>query len=94
MTAEAFMRLYPYHLLIVMSLGFAVGFLSFRVKQRWCRSCGAVLTCPDPTYHRGTRYAGERGISHDHQRNAASAAAWRSPSAANDRFLNRVRRRP
>jgi hypothetical protein len=28
-------------------VGFLTGLLAFRVKQRWCRVCGANLTCGD-----------------------------------------------
>jgi hypothetical protein len=28
-------------------LGFLAGMLTFKVKLRWCRACGATLTCPD-----------------------------------------------
>jgi hypothetical protein len=27
-------------------LGFAAGLLSFKVKARWCPSCGLTLACP------------------------------------------------
>jgi len=27
-------------------LGFVAGLLSFRVKTKWCRSCGRVKSCP------------------------------------------------
>lgn len=26
-------------------LGFVAGLVSFKVKTRWCRSCGETLTC-------------------------------------------------
>lgn len=32
-------------------VGFLARLLSFKIKTRWCRTCGAILTCPDPTYH-------------------------------------------
>lgn len=35
----------------VLVVSYLAGLLSFRVKQRWCPTCGATLTCPDPTYH-------------------------------------------
>ena len=28
-------------------LGFAAGLFSFKVKLRWCRECGGLLTCPE-----------------------------------------------
>jgi hypothetical protein len=27
-------------------LGYLAGLLSFRVKSRWCRECGATTRCP------------------------------------------------
>jgi len=27
-------------------LGFLAGLLSFKVKIKWCRTCGAVKSCP------------------------------------------------
>jgi hypothetical protein len=37
--------------LAVLTVGFFVGLLTFRLKQRWCPTCGATLTCPDPASH-------------------------------------------
>ena len=34
-------------LVAVAVLGFAAGLLMFKVKSRWCRWCGARLSCPD-----------------------------------------------
>ncbi|ROT29364.1 hypothetical protein [Micromonospora sp. HM5-17] len=34
-------------LAVVAVLGFAAGLFLFKVKSRWCRRCGAWLTCPD-----------------------------------------------
>jgi hypothetical protein len=48
-------------------MGFLLGLFTFRLKQRWCRTCGATLTCPDPTYHPST----ERTCRDDARRNAA-----------------------
>jgi hypothetical protein len=31
----------------VASLAFLAGMLTFKAKLRWCRACGATLTCPD-----------------------------------------------
>ncbi len=28
-------------------LGYLAGLLSFKVKSRWCASCGAVKSCPN-----------------------------------------------
>jgi hypothetical protein len=28
-------------------LGYAAGLLSFRVKSRWCKECGATTRCPE-----------------------------------------------
>lgn len=28
-------------------VGFSGGFLTFKIKQRWCERCGAGLTCMD-----------------------------------------------
>jgi hypothetical protein len=28
-------------------LGFAAGLFTFKVKSRWCPTCGARLRCPD-----------------------------------------------
>ncbi len=36
-------------------LGFGIGFFGFKVKARWCRTCGTTLTCPacmSTTVHR------------------------------------------
>jgi hypothetical protein len=33
--------------------GLLVGLLTDRARVRWCPTCGATLTCPDPTYHVG-----------------------------------------
>lgn len=54
-------------------VGFLAGFLSFHIKQRWCTTCGAMLTCPDPTYH--VDAPGDRRSGHDSTRNAAPTAA-------------------
>jgi hypothetical protein len=32
--------------LAAMLIGFLAGLLSFRVKSRWCATCGAVKSCP------------------------------------------------
>jgi hypothetical protein len=31
---------------LAMLLGFLVGLLSFKVKNRWCTECGMVKSCP------------------------------------------------
>ncbi|MFI5494756.1 hypothetical protein [Actinoplanes sp. NPDC051859] len=28
-------------------VGFLAGLLSFKIKVRWCPTCGATLSCPD-----------------------------------------------
>jgi hypothetical protein len=28
-------------------IGYLAGILSFRVKSRWCRECGATTRCPE-----------------------------------------------
>jgi len=28
-------------------VGYLAGILSFRVKSRWCRDCGATTRCPE-----------------------------------------------
>jgi NADH pyrophosphatase NudC (nudix superfamily) len=33
-------------LLGVALLGFGAGLLSFKIKNRWCPSCGTTLRCP------------------------------------------------
>jgi uncharacterized protein YjeT (DUF2065 family) len=68
-------------------LGFLSGLLAFNVKQRWCRACGATLTCPDTTYHVGP--SRERMKPHDSRRNAAPEGTWQTPT---DRRTNAVRR--
>ena len=32
-------------------VGLLVGLLLAKIKTRWCPTCGAMLTCPFPTYH-------------------------------------------
>lgn len=32
-------------------IGFLAGLLSFKIKRRWCPTCGATLTCPDAASH-------------------------------------------
>lgn len=43
------------YLLIPISLifGFSVGLLLFKVKQRWCRTCGGQLRCVRCLYQAG-----------------------------------------
>ena len=39
-------------------LGFGIGFFGFKVKTRWCRTCGTTLICPacmSMTAHRSGR---------------------------------------
>ena len=28
-------------------VGFLAGFMTFKQSRRWCRTCGAVLRCPE-----------------------------------------------
>jgi hypothetical protein len=43
-------------------LGYLTGFLSFKVKTRWCGVCGAVKSCPDCANTRTPRLgAGDSG---------------------------------
>lgn len=37
---------YPLALIVAILLGFLAGLLSFRVKTRWCTTCGSVKSCP------------------------------------------------
>lgn len=67
-------------------IGFLAGLLSFRLKQRWCSVCGAMLTCPDPTYHGDLSQ--DRRPQHDSRRNAAPAGTRRTPT---NRRTNAVR---
>jgi hypothetical protein len=30
-----------------LAVGFAAGLFAFKVKTRWCKACGATLSCPD-----------------------------------------------
>jgi hypothetical protein len=30
-----------------LAVGFAAGLFAFTVKTRWCKACGATLSCPD-----------------------------------------------
>lgn len=57
-------------------IGFLAGLLSFRAKQQWCPTCGATLTCPDPTYH--VHNPKDRRFRHGPIGDAASTAARRS----------------
>jgi hypothetical protein len=36
-------------------LGFLAGLLTFKRSLRWCRTCGAILTCPDCAQPRGAQ---------------------------------------
>jgi hypothetical protein len=37
---------YAVTITVAMLLGFLAGLLSFKVKSRWCPTCGAVKCCP------------------------------------------------
>jgi hypothetical protein len=37
---------YAVTIILTMLLGFLAGLLSFKVKSRWCPTCGAVKSCP------------------------------------------------
>jgi hypothetical protein len=37
---------YAITMILAMLLGFLAGLLSFKVKTRWCSTCGAVKSCP------------------------------------------------
>lgn len=49
------MAWYLTFMIILALAGFVAGLVTFRLKQRWCPTCGAVLTCPDTTYHGNDR---------------------------------------
>lgn len=70
-------------------VGFLAGLLTFRVKQRWCPTCGATLACPDPTYHSNPAPAPRS--THDHNARNAAPAAARHPHA-DRRDRNTLRR--
>lgn len=67
-------------------VGLLGGLLSSKIKCRWCPTCGAMLTCPDPTCH--VDLSQERRREHDSHRNAAPAGTWRSVA---NRRTNAVR---
>lgn len=72
---------------LVALAAFLAGLLTFKIKQRWCPTCGALLTCPDPTYH--SDLPRERRPEHDSRRNTAPESARRTPTP---RRANAVRR--
>jgi hypothetical protein len=37
---------YAITIIFAVLLGFLAGLLSFKVKTRWCSTCGAVKSCP------------------------------------------------
>ncbi len=37
---------YAVTIILAMLIGFLAGLLSFKVKSRWCPTCGAVKSCP------------------------------------------------
>ena len=68
-------------------VGLLVGLLGAKIKTRWCPTCGAMLTCPFPTYH--ADLSQERRSEHDSRRNAAPAGTRRTLT---NRRTNAVRR--
>lgn len=56
-------------------VGFLAGLLTFRIKQRWCPTCGETLTCPYPSYH--VKPVQTWRFRHDPKPNAAPAGARR-----------------
>ena len=69
-----------------LTVGWLAGMLTFRIKQRWCPTCGASLACPlghRPPWHprSSLQERNHRDDTHEHHRheppNTAPTAAWR-----------------
>lgn len=58
---------------VALIVGVLVGLFATKIRTRWCPTCGAMLTCPDPTYH--VDAPRDRRFGHESTRNAAPAAA-------------------
>ncbi|WFE23935.1 hypothetical protein O7621_12065 [Solwaraspora sp. WMMD937] len=43
--------------MVGIAAGFMLGFFMFRVKQRWCRVCGATLRCPECAPRHSMRFS-------------------------------------
>jgi hypothetical protein len=76
---------------IALTVGWLAGVLTFRIKQRWCPTCGTSLACPighaapwhspTPSPERTCHGDMQEPRNNDH-RNTAPASAWREPQSS------------